>query len=159
MLKRSVGRLAILLGSALFSTAALADGGACKLTAAEASGTWGFASEGVATQNSQFAPQGAVVQAGTVTHVASPPDKGGTISGTWSVTLTQNDSAGVHSNVQFGGTFQVSKDTCQGDFYVTQPAALKQPAFRIVFVNGGDELRTISLIPNLFLSYPTARKL
>ncbi len=159
MVTTTVCRLAILLGSALLSTAALADNGSCKLTAAEASGTWGFASEGVATQSSQFAPQGAVVQAGTVTHVASPADRGGTISGTWSVTLTQNDSAGFHSNVQFGGTFQVSKDTCQGDFYVTQPTVLKQPAFHIVFVNGGDELRTISLLPNLFLSYPTARKL
>ena len=155
MLKNNVGRLVVLLGSALFSTAALADNGSCNLTKAEASGTWGFASEGVATQSSQFAPQGAVVQAGTVTHVVTG-QSGQTLSGTWNVTLTQNDAAGVHSNVQFGGTFQASTVTCQGDFYVT---SLKQPAFHIVFVNSGDELRTIDLIPNLFLSFPTARKL
>ncbi|MGI4793929.1 MAG: hypothetical protein ACRYF2_11515 [Janthinobacterium lividum] len=155
MLNQNVCRLAILLGTALFSTAALADNGTCKLTPAEASGTWGFASEGVATQSSTFAPQGAVVQAGTVTHQVTG-QSGQTLSGNWNVTLTQNDSAGVHSNVQFGGTFQASTVTCQGDFYVS---SLKQPAFHIVFVNGGDELRTIALIPNLFLSFPTARKL
>lgn len=155
MLNQNVCRLAILLGSALFSTVALADNSACKLTPAKASGTWGFASEGVATQSSTFAPQGAVVQAGTVTHLVTG-QSGQTLTGTWNVTLTQNDSAGIHSNVQFGGNFQVSTVTCQGDFFIP---SLKQPAFHIVFVNDGDELRTIALIPNLFLSYPTARKL
>lgn len=157
-------RTAALLGGLLFSTAALADNGSCNLTPAEINGTYGFAGVGVATQNTPFAPQGPIVQSGTVTHVvtgtrAMPGTVGNTFSGTWNVTLTQNDSSGIHSNVQFSGTFQVSGVTCQSDFYVTSPASLPTPAFHVVFVNGGTEVRTISTILNLYIEYAPAHKL
>ena len=38
------------------------------------------------------------------------------------------------------------------------PGAIK-PSFHVVFVGDGDEVRTIALIPNLIVSYSTAKKL
>ena len=147
------------LGGFLLASPAYATGtGACSLNAKSASGTYGFAGEGAATANTQFAPAGAVVQSGTVTQAVTSVS-GQTLSGTWSVTLTQNDSSGYHANVQFGGHFQANASTCQGDFYVDAPVKLTNPAFHVVFVDDGDGLRTVSLIPDLFLDYPTARKL
>lgn len=135
-----------------------ADGGACRLSAARASGTYGYATQGIATGANLFVPVGPFAQAGTVTLAAEREDTS-TLTGTWSVSLTQNDANGVTPNVSFGGVFQVSKASCSGDFYLTKPVQLGQPTFHVVFVADGEEVRTIALIPNLFVSYSTAKKL
>jgi hypothetical protein len=135
-----------------------ADGGACRLNAAKASGTYGYATQGIATGANPFVPVGPFAQAGTVTLAAEREDASA-LTGTWSVSLTQNDANGVTPNVSFGGVFQVSKASCSGDFYLTTPLRIAQPAFHVVFVADGEEVRTIALIPNLFVSYSTAKKL
>ena len=145
------------LGGLLFTTTAYAFGGACTLNPILVTGTYGFAGQGVATMASLFAPVGPVVQSGTVTQ-SFTGQSGATITGKWSVALTQNDSSGSR-NVQFGGTFQVNVTTCQSDFYLTTPVQLATPAFHVVFVDNGNALRTVSLIPDLFIAYTTAEKL
>jgi hypothetical protein len=146
------------LASFILAGAAHAANGTCTLNANKASGTYGYATEGVATGQNPFAPPGPFSQAGTVTLAANSEDTT-TITGTWSVSLDQNDASGVTQGVAFGGTFQVGKATCSGDFYVVQPVQLAHPAFHVVFVGDGDEVRTIALIPNLIVSYSTAKKL
>ncbi len=129
-----------------------------KLNANKASGTYGYATQGVATGDNPFVPVGPFAQAGTVTLAAQREDAS-TLTGTWSVSLYQNDASGYTPNVTFGGMFQVSKVTCSGDFFVTAPVQIAQPSFHVVFVADGDEVRTIALIPNLIVSYSTAKKL
>ncbi len=132
--------------------------GTCKLNANKASATYGYATQGVATGDNPFVPVGPFAQAGTVTLAAQREDAS-TLAGTWSVSLDQNDASGYTPNVTFGGTFQVSKATCSGDFFVTAPVQIAQPSFHVVFVADGDEVRTVALIPNLIVSYSTAKKL
>ena len=135
-----------------------ADRGVCRLNAAKASGTYGYATQGIATGANPFAPVGPFAQAGTVTLAAEREDAS-TLTGTWGVSLYQSDASGVTPNVTFGGVFQVSKTSCSGDFYLTTPVQIAQPAFHVVIVADGDEVRTIALIPNLIVSYSTAKKL
>jgi hypothetical protein len=159
---RQVGAGAAVLVSFIFASTTYAANGTCALNARRASGTYGYATEGVATGTNPFVPPGPFSQAGTVTLTAQQEDTStptGTLTGTWSVSLAQNDASGVTPNVTFGGTFQVSKATCSGDFYLTMPLQIAQPAFHVVFVGDGDEVRTIALIPNLIVSYSTAKKL
>jgi hypothetical protein len=85
-----------------------------------------------------------------------------TISGTWNVVLDQNDTSGVHQDVTFGGTFTITRSTCAGDFSVTEVNHTPTPsmlAFHVIFVNMGSEVRTISVIPGLYISYDTAKML
>ena len=137
---------------------AQAAGGKCTLDAHKVSGTYGYATQGVATADTAFVPAGPFAQAGTVTQVATTEDAS-TINGTWSVSLSQNDSSGYTPNVSFGGNFQVDKSSCSGDFFLTTPVTISQPSFHVVFVADGKEIRTIALIPNLIVSYSTATKL
>ena len=137
---------------------AQAANGACTLNANRASGIYGYATQGVATGANPFVPVGPFAQAGTATLAAQREDAS-TLTGTWSVSLAQNDASGYTPDVTFGGTFQVDRTTCSGDFYVTTPVQIAQPAFHVVFVANGDEIRSIALIPNLILSYSTAKKL
>ncbi len=150
--------LAALAWSTLHVGAAQAADGSCKLNANKASGTYGYATQGIATGANPFVPVGPFAQAGTVTLDAEREDAS-TLTGTWGVSLYQNDSSGYRANVTFGGTFQVSKTSCSGDFYLTTPVQIAQPSFHVVFVGDGDEVRTIALIPNLIVSYSTAKKL
>ena len=128
------------------------------MDARKASGTYGFATQGTAIGDNPFVPVGPFSQAGIVTLVAQT-EAPSTITGTWSVSLAQNDSNGYTPNVSFGGTFQVDRATCSGDFYVMTPVQISEPSFRVVFVAGGDEVRTIAAIPKLIVSYSTAKKL
>lgn len=142
----------------LFAASAHAERGRCDLNARKASGTYGFAVQGEAIGANPFVPVGPFSQAGTVTLVARK-QAASTITGTWSVRLAQNDSSGYTPNVSFGGTFQVDRTNCSGDFFVTTPVPIAQPAFRVVFVDDGEEVRTIAAIPKLIVSYSTAKKL
>ena len=142
----------------LFAAPAHSERGGCNLNARKASGTYGFAVQGQAVGANPFVPVGPFSQAETVTLVART-EAASTIAGIWSVNLAQNDSSGYTPNVSFGGVFQVDKASCSGDFFVTTPAQIAQPAFRVVFVDDGEEVRTIAAIPNLIVSYPTAKKL
>jgi hypothetical protein len=150
--------LTALAWSMLCVAAAQAANGACTLNANKASGTYGYATQGVATGANPFVPVGPFAQAGTVTLDAEREDAS-TLVGTWSVSLSQNDASGYTPDVSFGGTFEVSKATCSGDFYLTKPVQIAQPSFHVVFVGDGEEVRTIALIPNLIVSYSTAKKL
>jgi hypothetical protein len=135
-----------------------ADRGTCVLNAQRARGTYGFAAQGQAIGANPFVPVGPFSQAGIVTLIATTEAES-TIDGTWSVNLAQNDSSGYTPNVAFGGTFHVDKASCSGDFFVTTPMQISEPTFRVVFVDGGKEVRTIAAIPNLIVSYSTAAKL
>lgn len=160
MRSKPIGAGAAMLASLILASTAHAANGTCTLNANRASGTYGFAAEGVATGANPFVPVGPFSQAGTVTQTVRREDAS-TLVGTWSVSLTQHDASGVTPNVTFGGIFQISKATCGGDFYVTTPAsaASAQPSFHVILVSDGDEVRTIALIPNLIVSYSTAKKL
>ena len=137
---------------------AASERGACSLDANRISGTYGFSAQGNAIGGNPFVPVGRFSQAGTAT-LKAETDTGSTLTGTGSVTLAQNDSKGYTPNVSFSGTFQLDKTTCSGDFYVTSPMQIDGPAFRLVFVDGGEEVRVIAAIPNLIVSYSTAKKL
>src|SRR5947209_13687740 len=69
---------------------AAADRGTCSLDANKASGTYGFATEGRAIGDNPFVPVGPFSQAGTVTLNAQVDDSSA-LTGTWSVSLAQND--------------------------------------------------------------------
>lgn len=155
-------RPASIAAAACFSLVAAvpahAERGGCDLDARKASGTYGYAVQGEAIGTNPFVPVGPFSQAGTVTLVARAQTTS-TITGTWSVSLAQNDSNGYTPNVSFGGDFQVDRTTCSGEFYVTTPVQITQPAFHVVFVDDGKEVRTIAAIPKLIVSYSTAKKL
>jgi hypothetical protein len=157
-LGKAFAGLAALTWSMLPIAAAQAANGTCTLNASKASGTYGYASQGVATGTNPFVPVGPFAQAGTATLDAEQEDAS-SLTGTWSVSLSQNDANGYTPNVTFGGTFQVSKATCSGDFFVTNPVQIAEPSFHVVFVADGNEIRTTALIPNLIVSYSTAKKL
>ena len=159
MLKQLAGIImtATVCSVALIGAAKAADG-KCTLNAHKVSGTYGYAAQGVATADTDFVPIGPFAQAGTVTQVATTEDAS-TINGTWSVSLSQNDSKGYTPNVSFGGKFQVNKTSCSGDFFITTPVTITPPAFHVVFVADGRAVRTIALLPNLIISYSTATKL
>jgi hypothetical protein len=86
-------------------------------------------------------------------------DGASALTGTWSLSMAQNDSSGYTPNVSFGGNFQVDRTTCSADFFVTTPMQIAEPAFHGVFVNGGEEVRAIAAIPKVIVSYSTVRKL
>jgi hypothetical protein len=132
--------------------------GECHADANSVSTTYGFAAQGVATADTAFAPAGPFAQAGTATQLATSQTSK-TISGTWSVELGQNDTHGYTPDVAFGGTFQIDRATCTGEFYVTTPVALTAPAFHVVVVADGDEVRVISAIPNLIVAYVSPKRL
>ena len=148
---------------AVAPAAAFAGAGGCNLDARHIQGTYGFSAHGTSDGNNPFAPAGDFVQSGTETNNPTAVTRS-TISGTWNVVLDQNDTSRVpKTGVTFGGTFTVDRSTCAGDFTVTdvnnnmiQPPIL---AFHVIFVNMGSEVRTISLIPGLYISYDTAEAL
>ena len=72
--------------------------------------------------------------------------------------LAQNDADGYKPEVTFGGTFTTDRSTCGGDFFVSSPAG-SVLAFRVIFVDDGREVRTISAIPNLIVAYASAKRL
>lgn len=151
--------MACIAGSACFlATPARAERGECELDANQASGTYGFTAQGLATGATPFAPAGPFTQAGTVTQLVTQ-ETASTFRGTWSLSLAQNDASGYTPNVRFGGVFEVNRATCGGNFFVTMPMQIAAPAFRVVIVAQGDELRTISALPNLLISYVSAKKL
>jgi hypothetical protein len=141
---------------AVAPAAAFAGEGVCNLDASHIKGTYGFSAHGISDGNNPFAPAGDFVQSGTETNNATTVTKS-TISGTWNVVLDQNDTSRVpKTDVTFGGTFTVDRSTCAGDFTLTGAST---PAFHVIFVNMGSEVRTISVIPGLYISYDTAKML
>jgi hypothetical protein len=135
-----------------------AAGGRCDLNAKKVSGTYGFAAQGVATGENPFAPVGPFAQGGTVTSTATA-EKGATIRGEWSATLAQNDASGYKPEVTFGGTFVIDKRTCAGDYFVKPASGKPVLAFHVIEVGGGEEVRTISALPNLIVAYVSAKRL
>jgi hypothetical protein len=132
--------------------------GRCDLNARKVSGTYGFAAQGVATGANPFAPIGPFAQSGTVTSTARA-EGARTIRGSWTATLAQNDAQGYKPEVTFGGTFEIDKRTCGGDYVLRSPGAGREPAFRVIVVDDGEEVRTISALPNLIVAYASARRL
>jgi hypothetical protein len=155
-------RFAVFAAAVTFApVAAFAGSGVCNLDASHIKGTYGFSAHGTSDGNNAFAPAGDFVQSGTETNNPSTVTSS-TISGTWNVVLDQNDTSGVHQDVTFGGTFTVTRSTCTGDFSVTEVNHTSTPsmlAFHVIFVNMGSEVRTISVIPGLYISYDTAKML
>jgi hypothetical protein len=155
-------RLAVFAAAlAVAPAAAFAGEGVCNLDASHIKRTYGFSAHGISDGNNPFAPAGDFVQSGTETNNPTTATRS-TISGTWNVVLDQNDTSGVKTGVTFGGTFTVDRSTCAGDFYVTDVNNMPTPsmlAFHVIFVNLGSEVRTISLIPGLYVSYDTAKAL
>lgn len=147
----------------MVSSSAWALNGTCVLTPLQVTGTHGFAATGTALANTAFAPVGPFAQAGTITHTVDSVNFSA-IVGRWSVTLTQTDSSGQAKVVQFGGNYTLDTKTCTSDLTLTSPAPLaavigNNLVFREIWVSNGDELRTIALIPNLIISYTSAKKL
>lgn len=132
--------------------------GRCDLNARKVSGTYGFAAQGVAIGANPFAPVGPFAQSGTVTSTArAEGDR--TIRGSWTATLAQNDAQGYKPEVTFGGTFAIDKRTCGGDYFLGSASAGRGPAFRVIVVDDGEEVRTISALPNLIVAYVSAKRL
>jgi hypothetical protein len=130
--------------------------GRCNLNARKVSGTYGFAAQGVAIGANPFAPIGPFAQSGTVTSTARA-EGARTIRGSWTATLAQNDAQGYKPEVTFGGTFEIDKRTCGGDYFLGSPGGA--PAFRVIIVDDGEEVRTISALPNLIVAYLSAKRL
>jgi hypothetical protein len=150
----------VFLAGTLFmmSAAAAADSGTCQLTKAKISGTYGFSATGQALATiPDFVTQGPFAQAGTVIIVPTVSDEA-TIEGEWQASLIQQDSSGPPASLTFGGTFSVNRETCVGDFALAAPFPPTW-GFVAVFVAHGDEVRTIAKIPNVIISYTSAKKL
>ena len=133
------------------------DRSGCDLNIRKVSGTYGFAAQGTATGSNPFAPIGPFAQSGTVT-LTGQRETARAITGRWVASLAQNDADGYKPEVTFGGTFTTDRSTCGGDFFVSSPAG-SVLAFRVIFVDGGREVRTISAIPNLIVAYASAKRL
>ena len=140
------------------SAPAHAADGRCDLNMRKVSGTYGFAAQGVATGENPFAPAGPFAQSGTVTSTATA-ESSATIRGEWSATLAQNDASGYKPEVTFGGTFVIDKRTCAGDYFVKPPSGKPVLAFHVIEVGGGEEVRTISALPNVIVAYVSAKRL
>ena len=131
--------------------------GRCDLNARKVSGTYGYAAQGVAIGANPFAPIGPFAQSGTVTSTARS-EGARTIRGSWTATLAQNDTQGYKPEVTFGGTFEIDKRTCGGDYFLGV-ARRRRTAFRVIVVDDGEEVRTISALPNLIVAYLSAKRL
>ena len=139
-------------------TSAHAADGKCNLNARKVSGTYGFAAQGVATGANPLVPVGPFVQAGIVTSTAQS-EGARMIRGIWTTTFAQNDAQGYKPEVTFGGTFAIDNRTCSGDYFLGSPPASSAPAFRVIVVDDGDEVRTISAVPNVIIAYTSAKRL
>ena len=80
------------------------------------------------------------------------------ITGRWVASLVQNDADGYKPEVTFGGTFTTDSRPAVAISSVSSPAG-SVLAFRVIFVDGGREVRTISAIPNLIVAYASAERL
>ena len=150
----------VFLAGALFMmpAAAAADSGTCHLAKATSRARTDSLSTGQApTTIPDFVTQGLFAQAGTVTIVPTVSDEA-TIEGEWQASLIQQDSSGPPASLTFGGTFSVNRETCVGDFALAAPFPPTW-GFVVVFVAHGHEARTIAKIPNVIISYTSAKKL
>jgi hypothetical protein len=149
----------VFIAGALFMMpAAAADSGTCHLTSAQISGTYGFSATGQALATiPDFVTEGPFAQVGTVTIEPTVSDEA-TIEGEWHASLIQQDSSGPPASLTFGGTFSVNRETCVGDFALAAPFPPTW-GFVAVFVAHGHEARTIAKIPNVIISYTSAKKL
>lgn len=160
---RSLATATVAAAFTMVASSAWALNGTCVLTPLQVAGTHGFAATGTALSSNPFAPPGPFAQAGTINHTVDTVNFNAII-GRWSVTLTQTDTSGQAKLVQFGGNYSLDTKTCTSDLTLTSPAPLaaifgNNLVFREIWVSNGDELRTIALIPNLIISYTSAKKL
>ena len=143
---------------------ALAGTGFCTLNGFTASGTYGFSGQGTATSPNPFTTDaGPFTEAGTVTLTTTGYANASTIHQNWSVTTGQVDPTGYSPALTFGGYSTVNLKSCTGDFFATRLKGQTLPqallAFHVVFVAGGDEVRTIAAIPGIYIQFNSARKL
>ena len=132
----------------------LADG--CNINARSITGTYGFATSGEAFANNALnLPVGKFSQAGTLTQF-NVSNVGSTLTGKFNALVQQISQTGEPVPLTFKGNFVVSKETCTGQFYFD---GISGPAVFTIFVDQGNEQRSMFLTPGVVLSYPSTKKL
>lgn len=130
--------------------------GECNINAKSITGTYGFATSGEAFANNALNfPVGKFSQIGTVTQF-DVSNNGATLKGKFTASVQQNSQTGGLVNITFKGNFVVSRETCTGQFYFD---GISSPAVSTVYVDQGNEQRSIFLTPGVVLSYPSSKKL
>ena len=148
--------IAALFAGMSASYPAYADGtGVCKITPALVQATFGFSAQGQALAGNLLGiPPGAFAQTGTATG-QSATQSGTAITGRWSTVFEQNDSSAKLTIHTFAGNYTVSTTSCTGDFSWDKVGVV----FHAVFVDQGNEFRSISTLPGLIISYASGKKL
>ena len=128
----------------------------CNLNAKSITGIYGFATSGEAFANNALnLPVGKFSQAGTLTQF-DVRNVGSTLRGKFYASVQQNSQTGGPVTLTFKGNFVVSRETCTGQFLFD---GISSPAVFTVYVDRGNEQRSIFLTPGVVLSYPSTKKL
>ncbi len=128
----------------------------CKINAKSITGTYGFATSGEAFANNALnLPVGKFSQAGTVTQ-SDVSNDGSNLTGRFHASVQQTSETGEPVTLTFKGNFVASRETCTGQFYLD---GISSPAIFTVYVDQGNEQRSIFLTPGIVLSYPSTKKL
>lgn len=130
--------------------------GSCNINAKSVTGTYGFATSGEAFANNALNfPIGKFSQAGTVTQF-NMRNVGSTIVGRFNASVQQISQTGSPVPLTFRGNLVVNKETCTGQFFFEGD---NSPTVFTIYVDQGNEQRSIFLTPGIVLSYPSTKKL
>ena len=124
---------------------------ACHIRPYELLNSFSFSASGTNTGNIAVAsliPVGAFSQVGTATGT-SATQSGNTITGKWSVTITQNDTSGKLSTYTKAGSYTLDATTCTGDFSWDGVGVV----FRATFVKDATEFKSIASLPGVIIAY------
>ncbi len=124
--------------------------GVCNLRPSDLLASFAFSSTGTNLTANALIPAGPFSQVGTATGTTAT-QSGDTISGRWTVTITQNDSSGKVTTKTFPGSYSVSTDTCTGNF--SWDALSGATVFQATFVNHAKEFKSVSTLPGVIIAY------
>ena len=127
--------------------------GGCNIHPSDLLASFGFSATGTNLAANALIPAGPFAQVGTATGT-SATQNGNSISGRWTVTISQNDSSGKFTTHTFVGNYSVDEATCTGDFTWDNIGTV----FRATFVNHAKEFKSVSTLPGVIIAY-TGRKL
>ncbi len=124
--------------------------GVCNLHTSDLLASFAFSSTGTNLTANALIPAGIFSQVGTATGTTAT-QSGETISGRWTVTITQNDTSGKVTTKTYPGSYTVNTETCTGSF--SWDILSGATVFQATFVNHAKEFKSVSTLPGVFIAY------
>lgn len=128
----------------------------CNISKKAITGTYGFSASGdIFASNFLQYPIGQFAQLGAITNF-QVKDDGSTLRGRWKASAETNFQHSEPVTSSFAGSFVVSKATCTGELFID---GIDSAVFSTIYLNNGNEQRSISRVPGVVVSYTNSKKL